>query len=138
MIYKNLERLKYTISKGNKPNATDIQALNEIIIYVNKEKERQIKHHYLFSKLFINVFKGYIIHFKGNYQEAVKWTKMILRIDFNTTIDRFTDEMNHIRLEQQIEMNKNIEDIDFIKWNSKQTKERLTELITDVIDDFNE
>lgn len=37
---KSINRLAYTISKGNKPNASDMEALNDIIDHVNKENEK--------------------------------------------------------------------------------------------------
>ena len=36
---KAINRLAYTISNGNKPNATDVEALNQLIEYINKEKQ---------------------------------------------------------------------------------------------------
>ena len=58
MIQKQIDRLKFTFSKGNKPNATDFEALNGIIEYVNSEKERERNNNHLFAKIFLSQFKN--------------------------------------------------------------------------------
>jgi hypothetical protein len=49
---KAIERLSYTISRENKPNQTDKDALNKIIKDLNKQAEENVKEHYLFAKLY--------------------------------------------------------------------------------------
>lgn len=52
MINKAINRLKYTISNQNKPNATDAEALNEVLKYISEIQEVNIKSNLLFAKLF--------------------------------------------------------------------------------------
>lgn len=47
-----IERLSFTISKENKPNQTDKDALNQVIKDLNKQAEENVKEHYLFAKLY--------------------------------------------------------------------------------------
>ena len=96
MIANNIKRLSYTIGKGNKPNANDIEALNGVIEYVNQEKERSLNNHQLFAKLYINAFKDILIKSNGNYQLASDSLLSVIRIGLNDQIDRLIEETNQI------------------------------------------
>jgi hypothetical protein len=96
MIQKQIDRLKYTFTKGNKPNATDIEALNNIIKYVNAEKERELKNNHLFAKLFLNDFKNDFIKNEGNYQYNIDMVRMVLKKPLESHYDNVWSEMNTI------------------------------------------
>jgi len=100
MINKDINRLKYTFSRGYKPNENDVEALNNIIKYVNKEKERDLNNYHLFAKLYINAFKSVLISSEGNYLLASKSIKSILQIDLDDHLNRLIDEANIIFLEK--------------------------------------
>jgi len=137
MVNTDLQRLIYTISNGNKPNNSDVVALNGIIDYVNSEKERDINNYELFAKLFINVFKNDIIKSKGNYQMSLDVVKMILKTKIGVSYESFKDEINQIWLENEIE-NKNfdINKLDYPKWDIELTKNKLNNVINNLIEDY--
>ena len=117
-------------------SSNDLKALNGIIKYVNKEKERELNNYQLFTKLFINVFKNDLIKSKGNYQLALGSVKMILSIDTEEHLRAFKDEINQIWLEEVIE-SKGIDDnFDYPKWNTEQTKDSLNNVISNLIEDY--
>ena len=136
MVKNDLERLKFTISKGNKPNKNDIYALNGIIQYVNNERDRELNNYQLFTKLFLNVFKNDIIKSKGNYQLALKSATDVLKIDLDSHLEMFTREINQIWLEKAVN-NKEIDNnFDYPKWDIEETKDRLNDIILNLIEDF--
>jgi hypothetical protein len=96
MIQKQIDRLKYTFTKGNKPNATDIEALNNIIKYVNAEKERELNNNHLFAKLFLSDFKNDFIKNEGNYQYNIDSLRMILKKPLESHYEDVFNEMNEI------------------------------------------
>jgi len=72
-----IKRLFYTISKGNKPNQLDIEALNQIIRDQKKQSEETTKEHYLFAKLYAVVLRSNT-EFLGDIVEANKVVNEIL------------------------------------------------------------
>lgn len=135
-IIKDINRLSFTISKQNKPNQTDADALDGIIEYVNQEKERQLNNHQLFAKLFINDMLNDTIKNDGNYQKSLDTLRMVFKIDLQEHINNFNSHINQLRLENQIKDKVDIDKINFITWTKEETQERLTELITDLIEDY--
>ena len=99
MISKNIDRLKYTFSKGNKINQNDIEALNGIIKYVNKEKERELNNYHLFAKLYISVFTSEIYKTKGNYQLISDSLRRTLKRPLESIYDDFHQQMNETEFE---------------------------------------
>lgn len=51
-LIEAIKRLKYTISKSNKPNQTDAEALNEILKILEFEQQKTIQENLLFAKLY--------------------------------------------------------------------------------------
>lgn len=56
-LIKSLERLKYTLSNKNKPNETDIMALNTILKTVDELQSKKVDDNRLFGKLLCIVLK---------------------------------------------------------------------------------
>ena len=135
MISKDIDRLKYTFSKGNKINQNDIEALNGFIEYVNKEKERELNNHHLFAKLYVNAFKDILIRSEGNYQLASKSLLGVVRIDLNDHLDRLIIECNQIWLEKEIKTNDSL-NVEYPNYDKEQMKNRIVELISNLIEDF--
>ena len=96
MVKKDIYRLVYTISNGNKPNEADINALNGVIEYVNKEKERQLNDHHLFAKLYISRFKSEMKRRNGNYQMVADDLRRDIAIDVMSHLELFHQDMNMI------------------------------------------
>lgn len=65
-IEKSLQRLHWRISsdKSFKPNENDAQALNEIIEWVNSQKEKTLQENRLFAKLYVLYFGQLLGHYK--------------------------------------------------------------------------
>lgn len=63
---KALNRLQYTISKGNKANNNDITAYNDVIEYLNKLEGQSIKSNELFAKMYVYYITQTIRYYKGN------------------------------------------------------------------------
>ena len=136
---KAINRLAYTISNGNKPNATDVEALNELIDYVNKEKVRELNNNMLFAKLYVNAFKNDLIKNKGDYKNTVQSLKSTCRISFEDQLDGLVREANAIHLEQEAEaFTKDISTFQYPKYNIKNMKNKLKELIGNLIEDFSQ
>ena len=62
-ITEAIQRLSYTISKGNKPNETDKIALNKIIQDFNKSVEETTQDHVLFAKLYAILLREFSMHY---------------------------------------------------------------------------
>jgi hypothetical protein len=46
-----IKRLRFTLSKGNKPNQTDIEALNSILLFFDSTQKKQVEDNRIFAKL---------------------------------------------------------------------------------------
>jgi len=137
MIQKQLDRLKYTFSKGHKINEKDFEALNNIILYVNQEKERQLKNHHLFAKLVTSILKNDIIRNGGNYQLAVESLKSVCRIDLDVSLESFIMEINQLDIEKHLELYKgDLDKFNYPRYNEDKMKERTKEIITNLIEDY--
>jgi len=72
---KAFERLIFTISKQNKPNQTDLEALKCIAEYVDNSKKQEIRDGYLFAKMYCYNFIHEIQHLKDSYLFNYKITQ---------------------------------------------------------------
>jgi hypothetical protein len=73
-----INRLGYTISKQNKPNATDADALNSIIDFINLSNKEVIKENELLAKMYCFVLKEFLYHYKNVNFAAKQMNKDIL------------------------------------------------------------
>ena len=134
---KAINRLAYTISKGNKPNASDMEALNDIIDYVNKEKERELNNNRLFAKLYVNVFKNDLIRNNGDYKATVASLKSTCRIDLNEQLNSLVIEANAIALQNDMKaFEDDISKFEYPKHDEAGMKNRLKEVIGNLIEDY--
>ena len=134
---KAINRLAYTISNGNKPNASDVEALNQLIDYVNKEKQRELNNNRLFAKLYVNVFKNDLIKNNGNYKATVDSLKSTCRIDLDEQLNGLVREANAIHLQNEMEnYTKDISKFEYPKHDETKMKNRLKDLIGNLIEDY--
>lgn len=134
---KAINRLAYTISKGNKPNANDVEALNELIEYVNKEKERELNNNILFAKLYVNVFKNDLIRNNGDYKATVDSLKSTCRIGLEEQLNGLVREANAIHLQNSVkDYEDDISKFEYPKHNEKDMKNRLKDVIGNLIEDY--
>ena len=136
---KAINRLAYTISNGNKPNATDVEALNQLIGYINKEKQRELNNNILFAKLYVNTFKNDLIKNKGDYKNTVQSLKSTCRISFEDQLEGLVREANAIHLEQEAAaFTKDISTFQYPKYDVNKMKYKFKDLIGNLIEDFSE
>lgn len=64
-IKEAIKRLSFTISKQNKPNANDAEALNAIIDFMNLSSKSVVKENELAAKLFCFILKEFLNHYKN-------------------------------------------------------------------------
>lgn len=64
-IKEAINRLGYTISKQNKPNANDADALNSIIEFVNLSNKQVVKENELLAKMYCFVLKDFLFYYKN-------------------------------------------------------------------------
>ena len=57
------ERLKFTISKQNKPNEKDIEAFNKLAEYFDKQNKDVIQENLLFAKLYAYLLSELTNHY---------------------------------------------------------------------------
>jgi hypothetical protein len=63
-IQEAIKRLSFTISKQNKPNNTDADALNSIIDFINISNKQVIQENLLLAKMYAFVLKEFINHYE--------------------------------------------------------------------------
>ena len=97
-----LKRLHFTISKGNKPNNIDIEALNQIIRDQKKQAEETTKEHYLFAKLYA-VMLRVNTEFHGDVVKANKVVNKILSDPLEYHLERLLPVLKHQNLSNYFE-----------------------------------
>jgi len=80
------DRLKFTISKQNKPNEKDIEAFNKLAEYFNKQNKEVLQENLLFAKLYT-----YLLAELTNYYNDVDFA--------NKQINRILQEPLGVRIE---------------------------------------
>jgi len=136
---KSIKRLSYTIKNQNKPNNADKEALNWVIEYVNKERNRDITNNNLFSKLYTNAFKNDLIRSDGNYHLVVDNLRSVCRISLDSHLEGLIMEVNQIFLDKEL---KDIDNIDlekfvYPKYNNEKMKSKFLVMISKLLEDFN-
>lgn len=101
-IEKAVNRIKWRIeSKKWISNHNDIEALNEIVKYVNQKESKQFNDNELFAKLYIHNWIQFIDKFKSDvYDELpIKEFHKLLENPLSVFVQRFTERLNDIELE---------------------------------------
>ena len=142
-------------------NSDDLEALNGIIEYVNKEKERQLNNYHLFAKLYISSYTKEIYKTKGNYQLIADSLRMTLKRPLESIYDDFHQQINEtefeniskvlglsdkhpiLRTDQENEndekiIKENAEDLTkaLTHYNKEDVYNRLNSLLTNLIEDY--
>lgn len=78
-IIQAIKRLSFTTSKGNKCNDGDVDALNTIIEWVNKEKETRINENRYFGKLAIYTYLRELDYYEDSNLAEVKINDILSR-----------------------------------------------------------
>ena len=127
-----LKRLRFTISKGNKPNQLDIEALNQIIRDQKKQAEETTKEHYLFAKLYSVVLRSNT-EFLGDITKANKVVNDILSSSLEDQLQRLLLVLKHQNLSNYFE-SKSIFDPLLNKENFETYKKLFPEISKEGID----
>lgn len=133
-MVKDINQLKYTIQNGNRATYKDADALDNIIKYVNAEKERQLIRNAPFTKLAISILKQDIIKSGGNYKLAMRNLVTLCNIDLDDTLERFVLEVNTLHLEKEIEENGIDAFKDHPKWDKDLLKGKMIEVLSELLD----
>tara|TARA_R110000803_G_scaffold76454_1_gene141083 strand:+ start:18954 stop:19385 length:432 start_codon:yes stop_codon:yes gene_type:complete len=136
MIEKDIKRLQFTFSKGHIPNDNDFDALDSIIKYVNKEKQRELNNYHLFARMYVSQFKNVLIKSGGNYQLASKSILDIVQMNLNDQLDRLILEANQIYLEKDIKEKGVDSDFNISKYDKEKMKDKIIQLINNLIEDY--
>lgn len=96
-INKSIERLIYTISKQNKPNNNDAEALNNIILFYNEVTGAEIKKNLLFAKLYIFLYSNFI---KSYQSDDIAQSKIheVLDTDIDILFLQLKDDLNSLEI----------------------------------------
>lgn len=127
-----LKRLHFTISKGNKPNNIDIEALNQIIRDQKKQAEETTKEHYLFAKLYAVVLRSNT-EFHGDIVKANKVVNKILSDPLEDQLQRLLLVLKHQNISNYFE-SKSIFDPLLNKENFETYKKLFPEISKEGID----
>jgi len=98
-----LSRLAFTIQKQNKPNATDVEAFNKIVWFVNESIETNPNKNICFAKLYIYN----LIHYVKYYQSidiAQQKLHQVLDLDIESLYSDLMNELNNTELSEICKM----------------------------------
>lgn len=96
-----VSRLKFTISKGNKPAQTDIEAFNTIAEYLQEVQQETIQHNVPFAKLYAYVLGKLTPHY-NSVDQANKHLNRIFAEPMETLIQTLEMELRAMELRQVI------------------------------------
>ena len=104
-VEKSLQRLHWRFSpneKGQvnqfKPNQNDADALNDVIGWIEREKNKTLLKQQLFAKLFIVILGEYNLHYK-DINFAQKEIHQILKIPIESHVEVFRNKFNTVASE---------------------------------------
>jgi hypothetical protein len=139
-----IKRLMFTISKQNKPNQSDAEALNSIINFVNLSNKEVIKDNELLAKMYCFVLKEFLVYYKDVTFASSKINKDILSmpIDYHLQLlleqlrtNEITMYFDSLNLNPTWENGQNIDEIrKNIIENKKIFKETDINIFKEVID----
>lgn len=93
-----IQRLSFTVSKQNKPNQTDAEALNKILEYLNKSIKREVNENEMFAKLYVYLLLNEVVFYKGDIDLGQKKINEVLQIPLIDMYENFRMSFNSIAL----------------------------------------
>lgn len=93
-----LQRLSFTVSKQNKPNSNDAEALNKVLEYVNGTIKKEVNENELFAKLYVYLLLNETIFYKGDIDMAQNRINEILSKSLYSLYESHRDNFNAISL----------------------------------------
>ena len=139
-LIKNIQRISWRLSSQKQftPNEADIDAFNEIITWINKEKEERINHNRYFAKIVVYAYINELRFYKENTFSEKKLQE-VLEKPLEFWYEEFKKEMNRKELNETIsflgindqwESNKNesnVFDIDKVRQDAKSNESLIKE-----------
>lgn len=92
-------RLRFTLSKGNKPNESDIEAFNKICEVFALSEKSTLEDNQHYGKLYTWILTKFVPHY-GNADEANGHLNRILETPFPVLIKLLTMELKAMELRQ--------------------------------------
>jgi hypothetical protein len=93
-----IQRLSFTVSKQNKPNATDAEALNKILEYLNSNIKREVNENEMFAKLYVYLLFNEVIFYKGDVDMSQAKINDVLKQPLIDLYENFRMSFNAIAL----------------------------------------
>ena len=94
-----LQRLGFTISKQNKPNATDAEAFNKLLWFVNESIETNPNKNICFAKLYIYNLIHYIKYYQS-LDVAQQKLHQVLDLNIDSLYVDLMNELNNTELSE--------------------------------------
>jgi hypothetical protein len=93
-----IQRLSFTVSKQNKPNTTDAEALNKILEYLNNSIKREVNENEMFAKLYVYLLFNEVIFYKGDVDMSQAKINDVLKKPLIDLYENFRISFNAIAL----------------------------------------
>jgi len=101
-LSESIKRLGFTISKQNKPNSTDADALNSIIEFINNVNKTEVQENKLFAKLYIMNFITQM-RIVRDFDLAQSNVNKILKMPIDGLYNEFRKEANVLEIKNYFE-----------------------------------
>ena len=96
-IAQSINRLSYTIKNQNKPNTSDVNALNEVISFINQTTKQEVHENELFAKLYVsNLIMQ--LRLTSNLDLAQKNVNKILKMKLITLYEHARMDVNVVEI----------------------------------------
>lgn len=95
-IEKSVKRIAWRFQNGWKPNQNDIDALNDIIDFVNQKQKDQINENQLFAKMYVHIYGEYLKFYKATVFDKAPEMELckILDTPLSEIIESFRKDLN--------------------------------------------
>lgn len=125
----SIDRLYWRLKNGSwKPNQTDVDAVNELVTYVNNSKKQDIKENILFTKMYVMMLTIYTDKYKDPNFAQVQLHKQLKRKTLQH-YENFHNVINTIEFEKFCDI-LNIE-VDYLKPLNEETQKQQGEIIAE-------
>lgn len=104
-LIKNIQRIawRFSAKKPFTPNDSDVEAMNSIITWINKEKETRVNENRYFAKILVYCYIQELNFYKNN-NSAEKKINEILEKPLEYWYSEFRKQMNRMNFNQMVEM----------------------------------
>lgn len=101
-INQAVQRFRWRLTNGWKPNETDLEAFNTIVEFVNNQHKNQLPKNELFAKLYIHLYGKLLNHYNATVfdPEPQKELNRILDRPIENIIEDFRQSLNLSELYQ--------------------------------------